>query len=275
MKRIFVILGLTQIFLLLSFTTVANAGDQMQLGICSFGYSSSTNISSVTGDQPLNDKVKTQIETNEKAYNDKYQTSYITSSTAGSEFTTIPDDAYCGKENPSTKFVEKGDCSSQVISEVSEIVSSATPTTETGSDKIVNLYQGACCLIYDDSNNCYETRTYYTDTYDKCVVAANGASSGAATVSGDPNCSLRQWIIASTGMGLLKLYVKQIFTFGAYAVGIIAVANIIFNGIRISMAGVSGDISEAKQKITQSLSGIVLLFLAALILYSINPDFFS
>lgn len=187
-------------------------------------------------------------------------------------YETFHDEYYeadtCGEMNPSTGMIEKGDCTSQVVTEITEVITQAKPSTAEG-DKIVDLYHGICCAAYDKTT-CYDTRDYYTDTYESCVAIASATGSTAG-----PNCELRQWLIASTGMGLLKLYVKQIFAFGAFAVGAVALATIILNGVRISVAGVSGDISEAKQKITQALSGIVLLFFAALILYTINPDFFG
>ncbi len=191
------------------------------------------------------------------------------------EFTyaALYENGTCGELNPSTGMLEKSDCKGKVLTEITEVVTDAKPNVpgETG-DKIITVYQGLCCLSPSaDGSTCYETRNYYTETFDQCRDMASG--SGSTTNS--PNCLLRQWLIAETGMGLLKLYVKQIFTFGSFAVGAIAVATIILNGVRISVAGVSGDISEAKQKITQALSGIVLLFLSALILYTINPDFFG
>ncbi len=257
MKRILAILGLAQMALLLTLAPIANAADKMSMGVCNFSKLGIAGDPTTETGQELETAVNNMKVIMEGVYEDgTYQK------------------GTCGTENSSTGMVEKSDCTSEVISEVAEVVSSATPSTQTTGDRIVNLYQGVCCLIYNATENiCYETRTYYTKDLTTCKAFEAGTGTNMAT--GKSNCSLRQWIIATTGMGLLKIYVKQIFTFGAFAVGAIAVANIILNGIRISVAGVSGDISEAKQKITQSLSGIVLLFMAALILYSINPDFFS
>ena len=74
---------------------------------------------------------------------------------------------------------------------------------------------------------------------------------------------------------IVKIMVKQIYTWGAFTVGSMAVMTIILNGVRISMSGVSGDITEAKNKILQAIAGIVLLFMSGIILYTINPDFFT
>lgn len=174
----------------------------------------------------------------------------------------------CGITNTTTGYLEKGDCTAngQIITELTEPVA---PTTVLNTDEdgkvtqVIDVYQGICCIDYDATNStCNATRNTYSATYDECVILGS-------------NCQQRQWLIASTGMGLLKLFVKQMYTWGAFAVGIVAVATMILNGVRISMSGVSGDISDAKNKIFQAIAGIVLLFMSALILYTVNPDFFS
>jgi threonine/homoserine/homoserine lactone efflux protein len=59
-------------------------------------------------------------------------------------------------------------------------------------------------------------------------------------------------------------------------VGIIAVLLMVFSGIQISTAGGdTGKIDEAKNRIMQSLIAIAILFLSGLILYTINPGFFT
>lgn len=183
--------------------------------------------------------------------------------------------ATCGTPNHVTNLLEKGDCSktdptdpnskAKIITEITEPI--APTVTLDSNTKVIDVYQGECCLAYyKDSTTgtitCEDVRTIYTDTYDTCT--ANGI-----------NCKQRQWLIASSGTGLLKLFVKQMYTWGAFSVGIIAVGTIIFQGIKISLSGVSGDVSEAKTKILQAFAGIILLFLSSLILYTINPDFFS
>ena len=71
-------------------------------------------------------------------------------------------------------------------------------------------------------------------------------------------------------------YIAMIYQWGASIVGIIAVTVIVFSGIQISAAG--GDpeaVTSAKKRILQSLAGIAVLFLSGLILYTINPNFFT
>lgn len=175
----------------------------------------------------------------------------------------------CGEPNDYSGYLEKGDCSADglIVTEITEVIA---PDVDLEDNKIITVYAGLCCFAGETSDGskagtiitCDDTRTIYTTTYDDCNSVA-------------VNCDKRQWVIGSSGIGVVKLMVKQIFTFGALSVGSIAVGTMIFQGIKISVSGVSGDISESKTKILQALSGIVLLFLSGLILYTINPGFFG
>jgi hypothetical protein len=172
----------------------------------------------------------------------------------------------CGSANAYTKLLEKGDCSleGKIITEISEPIA---PNVELDEDtKVITVFQGQCCIAYfansDGSITCEDVRTIYADTYNNCK-------------SYGVHCSERQWLIAQSGTGLLKLFVKQIYTWGAFSLGTIAVASIVYQGIKISLSGVSGDISDAKTKIFQAVAGLALLFVSSLILYTINPDFFG
>lgn len=93
----------------------------------------------------------------------------------------------------------------------------------------------------------------------------------------DPNktCQLVQVIKSTSGAGLLYTYVGMIYKWAAGTVGIISVFVMVYSGIGIMMAGGdSGAIENHKKRITQSLFGLVILFLSGLILYTINPTFF-
>ncbi|QQR55389.1 hypothetical protein IPG41_02435 [Candidatus Peregrinibacteria bacterium] len=264
--RLFALLILAPCLWMFSIAPIAFA-DTMNLGVCNFGMLGIQGSPTSSTGQALSEEVTQKSNEYETRYTEAYNPP---STQENSEAET--DTNYCGQNNPATGMIEKGDCTSQVITEISEVVSSATLDGDQNEDRIINLYQGLCCLSYNtEVTTCYETRTFYTETLNECKAIENGAN----TLGERTNCQLQQWLIADTGMGILKLYVKQIFTFGAFLVGSMAVTTIILNGVRISATGVSGDISEAKQKITQALSGIILLFLSALILYSINPDFFG
>ncbi len=200
----------------------------------------------------------------------------------------------CGTKHDSTGMFEMGDCSAKddttnkdpkIVTEITEAIGGEI---ELGDDKIIELYKGICCLAgatipeqaeveeeIDENGKviteardaipeayyCDSTRNVYYETYTECTTGAQ-------------SCQKVQWLISSTGAGILKTYVKQIYVFGAGIVGFIAVATIVGSGIQISVSGATGDITEAKDRITQSIMGIALLFLSALILYTINPTFF-
>jgi len=192
----------------------------------------------------------------------------------------------CGEEaNPATHSLEKGDCTEAgaIISEISEPLGPGIKLNE--NEKIVDVYKGICCLTpiyeevcYKDGNpknkcdegehgvpeiiGCKQTRNVYQLTFDDCSKVA-------------AHCEKRQWLIATSGVGIIKVFVKQIYIFGAGFVGLSALIAIIVSGIQISVSGVSGDITSAKERIIQAIAGLVILFLSGLILYTINPTFFS
>ena len=78
------------------------------------------------------------------------------------------------------------------------------------------------------------------------------------------------------GLGLLNNYAGLVYQWIAGIVGAICILMIIISGIQISIGGLSPDeVNEAKERIIRSLTGMVVLFLSAFILYTINPIFFS
>ena len=89
-------------------------------------------------------------------------------------------------------------------------------------------------------------------------------------------CSTLERITGKSGSDLFGRYVSALYKWASSIVGVIAVLIMVGSGIQISMAGGdSAKIDEAKQRIAQSLVGIAILFLSGLILYTINPTFFS
>lgn len=171
----------------------------------------------------------------------------------------------CGEANGSG-VLNEGDCvaDNKIVTEITEPL--GEPPENLGEDKIIDVYHGICCAEFtDDGTKCKIEESIYFDSLNACL-------SG----TGDPVfCEPRQWIIADSGAGILKIYIKQIYFIGGGLVGFIAVTVLVVSGIQIAVSGVSGDISAAKDRIIQSLTGLVLLFLSGLILYTINPTFFS
>ncbi|MBT4917441.1 hypothetical protein HN709_01470 [Candidatus Peregrinibacteria bacterium] len=99
---------------------------------------------------------------------------------------------------------------------------------------------------------------------------------GNATYNPQFTCRPVQVILSKGGTSMITGFINQIYKFAAGIVGIIAVAVIIISGIQISLGG--GDteaVSSAKDRIIKSLSGIAILFLSGLILYTVNPTFFT
>ncbi len=96
------------------------------------------------------------------------------------------------------------------------------------------------------------------------------------TSDGETRCKRVQVYIAGSGTELLYRYVGSIYRWAAGTVGIVCVLLLVLGGIEIASAGGdTGRMDKAKARITQSLGGLVLLFLSALILYTINPNFFT
>lgn len=78
------------------------------------------------------------------------------------------------------------------------------------------------------------------------------------------------------GLDLLNNYAGLVYRWIAGIVGAICILMIIISGIQISMGGLSQEeVSEAKDRIVRSLTGLVVIFLSAFILYTINPIFFT
>jgi hypothetical protein len=89
-------------------------------------------------------------------------------------------------------------------------------------------------------------------------------------------CDRVQLLFGESGIDLLKQYVGLIYRWATGIVGIIAVFIIMIQGIIISTAGGDdGKIGEAKSKIIESLTAIAILFLSGIILYTINPNYFT
>lgn len=99
---------------------------------------------------------------------------------------------------------------------------------------------------------------------------------GSGGYSARYSCQEVQVILSKGGTNMIYGYIGMIYKWGASLVGIIAVLNVVLNGIRLGAAG--GDpevVNSAKTKILQSLAGIAVLFLSGLILYTVNPTFFT
>jgi len=85
-----------------------------------------------------------------------------------------------------------------------------------------------------------------------------------------------QVIRGSDGIDILTTYTTLIYRWLAGFIGIAAVLLIVIGGIMISSAGANQEgMDHGKKLITSALAGLALLFVSSLILYTVNPDFFS
>ncbi|MCD6109915.1 hypothetical protein J7J83_04120 [bacterium] len=108
----------------------------------------------------------------------------------------------------------------------------------------------------------------------KCKIQDSCDTAGDKDL-GKTSCQRIQVIKADSGSDLIYKYVRMIYLWAVGTIGIISVFTLVYSGIGISMAGGdSGKIDNYKNRIMQSLTGLVILFLSGLILYTINPTFF-
>lgn len=104
----------------------------------------------------------------------------------------------------------------------------------------------------------------------------NSTYASSCSIDANTKCQRVQIFLAESGTSLLYGYISRIYRWAASVVGVMAVLYLIWGGIQIATAGDnSGKIDEAKQKIFQSIAGLILLFLSGVILYTINPNFFT
>lgn len=83
-------------------------------------------------------------------------------------------------------------------------------------------------------------------------------------------------VTGSDGLGLLSNYAKTVYQWIAGIAGGICILTIVVSGLQYSIGGVDQESAgAAKDRIIRALSGLVILFLSAFILYSINPIFFQ
>lgn len=168
-------------------------------------------------------------------------------------------DPQCGTNGKSLEVLSEGD--SILATEIHEPLGGFDETLTSGNIEVSRVYW---------KWDCYEADNSSTSRYEEY---SSGASCSAGT---DIDCSLVQLIFADSGTGILKTYIALIYRWAAGIVGIIAVLVIVISGIQISMDQGSGEaIGAAKTRILQSLAGLAILFLSALILYTVNPTFFQ
>jgi len=147
---------------------------------------------------------------------------------------------------------------------------------------------GKAYKIEEDGKTISEVRTCYRVTK---PVECKNKDSNSAIESIDKNftgltktcpsgegvtCQKVTVLLGKGGVSLIQLYVGMIYRWAATMAGIVCVLIMIVSGIQISASG--GDttgMDAARKRITQSLMALAVLFLSAVILYMINPNFFT
>jgi hypothetical protein len=82
-------------------------------------------------------------------------------------------------------------------------------------------------------------------------------------------------ITGESGTDLAMNYVSMIYKIGASLLGLIAILVIVVSGVQMIAGGVEeSNYTEAKDRIIQALLSLAVLFSSALILRTVNPDFF-
>lgn len=99
---------------------------------------------------------------------------------------------------------------------------------------------------------------------------AMSAQDGTYTI-----CEMVQVYVADGGTNLLYFYIGQIYRYFAWFGGILAVLIMIVAGFMQATAGDNTEqVNKAKTLLARCITGLVVLFLSAAILYIVNPNFF-
>ncbi len=148
------------------------------------------------------------------------------------------------------------------------------------TEGVISCFRETDCQITNDldpGSTTWKTRS-------TCEQVKYTSSCKSATQA-DPNkpekqlstviCQPVQILYAQSGANVLYTYISLIYRWTAGTAGIVTVLYLVIGGIGIATAqGDSGRLEKAKERIVNSIAGLVLLFLSALILYTINPNFF-
>jgi hypothetical protein len=148
--------------------------------------------------------------------------------------------------------------------ETKQPAASTTPSKPT--DPAKPTYKRECVTTYVNNTSCSATSKSDIDT-----------ALGKPVVDGESFtlCEPVMVYVSPAGTALLYYYIGQIYRYMATLGGTIAVLILIVGGIMRASAGDNTErITKATAIITKCISGLVLLFLSAIILYAINPNFF-
>ena len=159
---------------------------------------------------------------------------------------------------------------------VEEVIESDLVGTD--DTEVKNCVRNTFCTLDDTegSKEGIECVTVLLNDATKCSPNARASIEANTNEKSSLHCQPVQVFISKNGTDLLFLYIGTIYRWAASIVGIIAVLVIVISGIQISAAaGEQQAVTNAKTRIMQSIGGLALLFLSGIILYTINPTFFT
>lgn len=134
-----------------------------------------------------------------------------------------------------------------------------------------SLEEGTFTMLCARETVCTEGEEEGTGECNSKYVDPTACSPGENTI-----CQTVRVFGSKSGLGLLFTYIGLIYRWVAGVIGVVAVFYIVYAGIKISTAGDNtAAVDEAKTKIIQAIAGLVLLFISAVVLYTINPNFFT
>ncbi|MBI2638802.1 hypothetical protein HYW83_04405 [Candidatus Peregrinibacteria bacterium] len=139
-----------------------------------------------------------------------------------------------------------------------------------GNREAVGELQGRVKTLYND------VEPIGQDLIDAGCNNDNSKESTIFDSAATASCAIQERITGDSGSDVLANYIGAIYRWAAGIVGIVAVLIMVASGIQISAAGGdSAKLDSAKNRILQSIIGLAILFLSGLILYTINPTFFT
>lgn len=117
-------------------------------------------------------------------------------------------------------------------------------------------------------------KTKFHSEIKKTCMTNLGGDGGSYTLK--VSCQEVMAILSKGGSTMIEGYISLIYNWAAGIVGIIAVLVIVLSGIQIAASGGEPDaLTSAKSRIIKSLAGLAVLFLSGVILYTVNPNYFT
>jgi hypothetical protein len=189
-------------------------------------------------------------------------------------------------DGPDTVFAGLKDCI-ELTKKLSDTDEEPMPPGKDDGKIITILEESLGDGFDDETDDSFESRTCYRQSYvySKTNVVLSKLTEKAcstdlakqASDSGDVYACYEVLVLLSDGgTSMIFGYIGMIYRWGASMAGIVAALILVVSGIQISVSGGDSEaISKSKERIIRSLGGIAVLFLSGIILYTINPTFFT